>query len=147
MLASAAIILMVAGIGNAYAYSYTNVEWSSWNGYNSVSYPYGHTYGYPTTYGGMLTWQNTFVNNVANSRIIPVLSSSTDDTSHTSYQEGAVRQYHDSWGPDGGNMPATTIGDHPLTITHGYLYEPSWWTKIFGRGAGSGQTTVHYYYA
>lgn len=147
MLASIAMILIATGVGNAFAYSYQNAEWSTWYA-GAVSYPYGHTYGDPTTYGGALTWQNTFVNNDPGTNIIPALWSYTDQPNQqNSYQEGPTRQYHDSWCPDGSNMPVASQGDHTLTIRQQYLYEPSWWTIILGNNAGYGENQVSYYYA
>lgn len=149
MLASVAMILVAAGIGNAFAYSYQNVEWSTWYA-GAVSYPYGHMYPNPTptTYGGALTWQNTMVNNQPNTNIIPNVFSYTDQKSQqNAYQQGPTLSYHYSWGPDGSNLPVTTVGSHTLTVDHLYAYTPSWWTILFGNNAGSGSVAVPYNYA
>jgi hypothetical protein len=119
----AATVLVVMAGANAFAYTWSETDYSQITGSPSLNWVTSvPTTDTPTVYGSYVTWSNEFQNNwqYGNSYYPTLfwnnpLGNWADNPSNTALSYGSQ-----PWKPDGSTNLFSGSGEHRITVTHKY---------------------------
>ena len=120
-LAITAMVLVVMGTGNAFAYTWADVDYSKLVS-SSDADSVGSVYGCPDvrTYS-VLTWQNTLVNDYGGAYYGKLTSRNEQNYQPAAQQSISTLSYRASWSPNAENTAITLPKDNTwISVIHHY---------------------------